>query len=200
MNAQALERLHRHRQELSDEIRRRRNVSTHFRNLYPQPIARRYRTHENEGYTYEYLYERIRRKGIHVRTHVKWLSPYVEHDAPPWEPQPENPLLAITLEPEPGNYFPTQHTKYPGEPYHVSIAYLNDLTPRIDLYVYGGVIHHLLDRFENKTHHLVMDPTKDSTETGLQLDPERDPIATDDVLQLLKSLGRYRHRPWHITL
>ena len=198
MNAQALERLRRHRQELCDEIRRRRNVSTHFRNLYPQPVRWENRLHN--GFSYEFLFDRITRFGVVVRTQVRWLSPYVEHDAPPWEPQPENPLLAITVEPERGYLFPTRHTKYPGEPYHVSIAFLKELEPRIDLYVYGGAMHHLLDRFDNRTHHLRMEPTSGPHETGLQLDPERDPIATDEVVQLLRSWGRYNGRPWHITL
>ena len=198
MNAQALDRLRRHEEELFDEIRRRRNVSTHFRNLYPQPVPRWNRLHE--GFSYAYLYERIRVSGIVVRTYVRWLSPYVEHDAPPWAPQPENPLLAITVEPERGYYFPTRHTKYPGEPYHVSIAFLYELQPIVDLYVYGGTMHHLLDRFDNKTHHLLMDPNSSPEETGLQLDPARDPIATDPVVQFLRRLGRYAGRPWHITL
>ena len=179
MNAQSLERLRRHREERDEEIRYKRYVSDIINYRYPDPVYRYDRLHP--GLSYEFLYERITRFGVVVRTHVRWLVPFVEREKKTWQPPPENPLLAITVVPERGYLFPTRHTKYPGEPYHVSIAFLKELEPRIDLYVYGGAMHDLLDRFDNKTHHLLMDPTRGPTETGLQLDPERDPPSAVNV-------------------
>ena len=199
MNAQALERLRRHREERDEEIRYKRYVSDIINYRYPDPVYRYDRLHP--GLSYEFLFDRITRFGVVVRTHVRWLVPFVEREKDPkWQPPPENPLLAITVVPERGYLFPTRHTKYPNEPYHVSIAKLWDLEEHIDLYVPGGAMQYLLDRFENRTHHLLMVPTSTADETGLQLDPERDPIATDEVVQRLRSWGGYHGRPWHITL
>jgi hypothetical protein len=196
MEFQSLQRLRRHQQDMEEEIRRKQNVARFFRNIYPPDIPWRERLHP--GFSYEYLYDRITRDGVEVITRVKWLVAYQEEGVP--GPPSNDPLLAITVEPAPGHYFPTTRPRTPGEEWHVTIAKYSALDGKVDLYGPDGVIRYLLDKYEDRRYHLVMVPGSTNDNTGLQLDPKRDPIASDRVLNHLKSLGHFYHVPWHITL
>jgi len=136
---------------------------------------------------------------------------------------PWDPLLAITVEPRSGlNPFPVaRHRDHP-EPFHFSIGHYWELGP--DIYDRGGIMEGLLRTLHNKTIHLKMDPTQfalyhdtDRTtgqllfdengqpvmrrQTGLQLDRNRDPIATNPYIIAARARSeRHGRRDPHISL
>ena len=125
---------------------------------------------------------------------------------------PENPLLAITVRPAPGHIFPVARYRIPGEPFHASVAFLWELGPNI--YDKNHLMEHLIEKFHHKFHVLRHDPSDSGMQkwkeengeesegraTGIQLDRNNDPIASDIWLNWAKKKGRYHERPWHISL
>ena len=143
----------------------------------------------HDGFTYDFIHRRIRERGVWVRTRVQWMTTM--------ETATEYQLLAITVKPmtEHGEYFPTRRPTNPWSPYHVSICFSTDPHTPQD-------IHYIVERFDNKTLHLQVVPSDGPTGTMLQLDPERDPIASDPVVRKLFFAGYYRnkHGGIHISM
>ena len=143
----------------------------------------------HEGFDYEYLHKRIRDNGIWVRTRVQWLTTM--------EQNTQYQLLAITVKPmtEHGEYFPTRRSPNPWSPYHVSICFNTDPHTSED-------IDYLIKHFHNKALHLQVVPSGGITGTMLQLDPARDPIASDPIVRNLFYNGYYRnkHGGIHISM
>ena len=142
---------------------------------------------QHEGFDYEYLHKRIRDNGIWVRTRVQWLTTM--------EQNTQYQLLAITVKPDHGEYFPTRRSPNPWTAYHVSICFNTDPHTPQD-------IHYIVERFDNKTLHLQIVPSGRITGSMLQLDPDRDPIASDAIIRKLFYNGYFRnkHGGIHISM
>ena len=135
---------------------------------------------------------------------------------------PWDPLLAIVVEPRSGlNPFPVARYRDPDEPFHVSLAHYWELGP--DIYDRGNIMENLLRTFHNKTIHLKMDPNELAVmpwrdletgrielgengqpvlykQTGLQLDPRRDPIASSEWVLAANAKSRHGRRAPRISL
>jgi hypothetical protein len=218
-----------HRAELFEKVkenRRRTNQGT-FR--YPQRLNWWEQVHPEElGPEYEFVkrFDRNVKHGLRVVTKVEWLSPIEEIEYPEdrdakWFKTltdtpgsvPENPLLAITVKPVMDDVMPYARYRIPDEPWHASVAFYWELGPNI--YDKGHLMEHLIKKFHNIIHKLWHDPTdsgyqywkdeatgedREGQATGMSLDKQRDPIASDEWLNWAKRQGRYRERPWHISL
>ena len=128
--------------------------------------------------------EALLRVGIKVRTRVGWshldhppmLMIYV--DALPEDEQPEAP-----------DRFRRRHSRWtsnatinPAVHHHITICKADDLT-RFDDWWYK--LYYIYAKFENKVVWLY--PNNITSGSTLELDPERDPIASDPVVQELHS-------------
>ena len=144
------------------------------------------------GFTYDYLWKRIQDHGIDVECSVVWLTSLETPHDPRNSGYPEYPLLAIQVTPVPGQYFPTRRPTNVWGPWHVSICYKSDPYTTHDL-------AYLINKFDNKVVRLVLEPAETYEGTRLDLDRNRDPIASDPVVQKLHDNGYYRGRPFHIS-
>jgi hypothetical protein len=131
---------------------------------------------------------------------------------------PENPLLAITVEPTFKTEFPVRHYRYTGEPFHVSLAKYWELGP--DIYDPGNIMEDLIRTFHNKTVKLKFDPNhlgdryfhipkkpeegppewRMAEATVFSLNPMTDPIATNPAARWAKAQGYMADRDWHFSL
>lgn len=211
------DRLQEHHEELYRTVKDHRHESDFVGFRYPERYLWEQQIHNRNGdeWSFESIYEHIRENGIDVITQVKWLVPYEEkpgfdHLPDPTKPQVplENPMLAITVEPARGEVFPVARYRSPNEHFHCSLAHYWDLGPNI--YKPNDLIEHLLWAFDNKTIHLEMNKNTHASYTNdwggigwsttLELDEEKDPIATNRWARWAKRQGRYRNRNWHISL
>lgn len=211
------QRLDEHQRELYQTVIERRNISDFSGFRYPErlPWEQQMHNRNEDGWSFESIYEYIRARGVDVRTQVKWLVPFEEKPGFEGLPDPtqpgvpvENPLLAITVEPTPGNVFPVARYRTPNEPFHCSLAHYWALGP--DIYKPGHLMENLLKSFDNKIIHLSLNKEThakypndwggESWSTGLELDEARDPIATNEWARWAKNKGRFRNRHWHISL
>jgi hypothetical protein len=207
------EMLEAHRQELYKKVRERRRESEYGKR-YPEKEGWEERKHGDIRLTFENVSEHIKRHGVRVRTKVEWLVPWEEKDGyfddntGEWvwfdlpkvkenQRVPEDPLLAITVEPVRGHHFPMSRYRTPGEPFHCSLAMFWELGPEI--YDRGNIMEHLLRTFHNQEHVLILDPAEEIV-SNMWLDPHKDPIATNHWVKEAKSRGYMARRPWHISL
>ena len=197
-------------------VKEHRRISDFEGYRYPSRLPREQQMHDRSGdqFSFESQYNRLRFQGASVRTHVTWLVPCEEkrgfsHLADPVDGQVsvESPLLAITVEPYMDD-FPVKKYRTPSEPFRCSLAHYWDLGPYI--YEPGGIMEQLLKKFDNKFHQLRLNKDvgpKWTDEngytrwsTGLELDENADPIATNEAARWAKSKGRFSNRHWHISL
>jgi hypothetical protein len=135
------------------------------------------------------------REGMWVKTESGW------HRSKGEEPNtvPENPLLAITVEPTFKTEFPVRHYRFPGEPYHVSLAKYWELGPNI--YDPGNIMEDLI-----RYLHIPEEPEEGPPEwrmanaTTMSLNPLTDPIATNPAARWAKAQGYMKKRDWHFSL
>jgi hypothetical protein len=218
-----------HRAELFEKVKENRKRSREGTFRYPERLNWWEQAHPEElGDEYKFIqrFDRNVQRGVKVVTKVEWLSPIEEIEYPEdrdakWFKTltdtpgsvPENPLLAITVKPVLGDVMPYARYRIPDEPWHASVAFYWELGPEI--YDKGHLMEHLIKKFHNKFHTLWHDPTdsgwqrwideatgeeQEGQATVMSLDVRRDPIASDMWLHWAKSQGRYRGRPWHISL
>jgi len=226
-----------HRKELFEKVKERRKLTNEGEFRYPSRLKWWEQAHpEHLGPEFEFVkrFDYNVRHGVKVITKVEWLTPVEEVEYQPkvlddygkmvnapWYKVlsesagsvPENPLLAITVRPAPGFYFPYARYRIPDEPWHASVAFYWELGPNI--YDKGNLMEHLLNKFQDRPHILLHDPedsgwqkwTDEKTgeehegqATVIHLDQKRDPIATDPWLNMAKHKGRYWDRDWHISL
>jgi hypothetical protein len=142
---------------------------------YMDDVPFRTREHSEE-WNYEYLWNRIRDRGVGVRTQVRWLQLLETH--------PEHQLLAIVVKPNEGEWFPLKRRPNPWSPWHISICYNTDPISEAD-------VRYVHKHFNNKLLRLRIIWTERRTGTSLELDPQRDPIASDPVVSRLFKNGSY---------
>ena len=145
------------------------------------------------GFTYEYLWQRMRDYGIDVECSVVWLTSLETPHDPDNSGYPEYPLLAIQVKPVQGQYFPTRRPTNVWSPWHVSICFKSDPHTIHD-------IAYLVNKFDDKVVRLVLEPTETYRGSSIDLDTNRDPIASDPIVQKLHSNGYYGGKPIHISL
>ena len=232
----SVRRLMNHREELYEKVKEARRLSNQGTIRYPERLNWWDQDHpEHLGREYEFarIFDNNVQRGIRVITRVEWLTPveeieyqpkemnaYGELEAAPWFKVlsntpgsiPENPLLAITVRPAPGQAFPVAKYRTPGEAFHASVAFLWELGPKI--YDKNHLMEHLIEKFQHKFHVLRHDPhdsgmqkwkeedgeEKEGRATVMHLDKNSDPIASDIWLNWAKKRGRYHGGDWHISL
>lgn len=152
---------------------------------YMDDVPFRSRQHSDE-WNYEYLWKRIRDHGIRVHAEVRWLQLLETH--------PTHQLLAIVVKPVEGEWFPLRRRPNPWSPWHISICYNTDPLSEAD-------VRYVVKHFDNKFLHLQINWTQRRTGTSLELDPQRDPIASDPVVWRLFRNGYYgRKEHLHISV
>jgi hypothetical protein len=142
---------------------------------YMDDVPFKSRQHSDE-WNYDYLWERIRDYGIEVHAQVRWLALL--------ETSPEHQLLAIVVKPVEGEWFPLKRRPNPWSPWHISICFNTDPITEAD-------VRYIIKHFDNKVLHLRINWTQYRTGTSLELDRQRDPIASDPVVYRLFRNGFY---------
>ncbi len=216
-----------HRQELFNRVNERRAASywPGYRNppyvVTPHPQAA-----FSEEYTFNEIWKRIHDEGIAVMTKVEWLPPYEELNVNnlPWVEiegggtVPENPMLGVTVHQidERLEYLmPYTQYRYENADWHVSLGFYWEFGP--DIYDAGGLMEGIIDTLHNRI--VVLQFKQESRDKGvwaevddwgrertgnatiLELDPDRDPIASNPFARAIKARSpRYCDRPWHVSL
>ena len=168
-----------HNQRQAVEDRTRDLIAADFR--YAPDINWWNRQHHR--WTYREIWDHIRQHGLDVHTQVEWTST-LEH--PDWQ------LLTIRITPLPGHVMPTTRPINPWTNWHFSICYQKD--PMTD-----GDLDYILHKYDNHTFRLILAPLDHPDGSQLELDRQRDPIASDPVVQRLHDNGSYGNRPYHIS-
>ena len=168
-----------HRQRLATEEHTRDLIAADYR--YEPDIPWERRQHRN--WTYEEVMDHIHQHGLEVQTQVEWTTT-LEH--PGWH------LLTLRITPLHGNIMPTRRTINPWTNWHFSICYQTD--PMTD-----GDLDYIINKYDNHNFRLILAPPGPHDGTMLVLDKNRDPIASDPVIQRLHDAGSYYDRPYHIS-
>ena len=132
-----------------------------------------------------------REQGIRVLCTVEWGTD-----------TPTNPLLLIhtALSRNSPAYFPSHATKNAASGWHVSICRMNDVKTALpnDWWALTVLV---FEKFHNREVWLFSTPWWTNKDTGLTLDPQVDPIASDPTIQTLNATYfPEQGRGIHITL
>ncbi len=132
------------------------------------------------GRDYDDVWRWIRNHGCRVNTEVMWSGKY----------NPDNPLFMIKVTPVPPHIFPLARPTQPAvAPWHVSICHANDL----QAYTTRD-LEYVMEKFHNTDYILQIKNTCNRTGCALTLDPERDLIASDPIIQKMHSEGSHSGR------
>jgi hypothetical protein len=142
---------------------------------------------------YNWVWRHVRDHGVRVHCEVAWL---VQLDG-----NTEHQLLAIKVKPLRDQWFPLRMPPNPWHPWHVSICFREDKDAQGNRIWTSTDIAHLIRKFDQATHHLVLNQEHwHPTGSVLELDPRQDPIASDEVVERLHREGHYGNRNIHISM
>ena len=121
------------------------------------------------------------RYGILVNCVVDWSTDSVD-----------NPLFLIDiyLHPDASVPFASLHPKFPGRERHVTIAHMAELEEQVPNWAYHAT-RVFQTNHGRKLYLIPKEPHWNVSDTGFDLDPRHDPIATDEDVRILHKA--YKH-------